>query len=203
MKSGFGQSLAPQDKVRNLLKNTRALQAHNIDDYVYRQRQSWNNNYGNRGRDLKYFSVDDLMKVPENSPNDPEYNRSLVINPNHSVTAMNFLASYGHWSLQIMSQDNRKTADWQLSLKTPVLSSWHPNEIENVIRSHHSEEVFRDYKRLVMSQFREATNSLINQARRDCRGLTAWSITSCDRSSLLVAQMPRVSVSSGVAFLTL
>ena len=116
---------------------------------------------------------------------------------------MNFLASYGHWSLQIMSQDNRKTADWQLSLKTPVLSSWHPNEIENVIRSHHSEEVFRDYKRLVMSQFREATNSLINQARRDCRGLTAWSITSCDRSSLLVAQMPRVSVSSGVAFLTL
>lgn len=203
MKSGFGLSIPPKDKVRNLLKNTRALQSQNIDAYVMHQRKEWNDDYGNRGRNLEYFSVDDLMKVPENRPNDPGFNISIKINPNHSVTAMNFIASYGHWSLHIMSQKGRKTADWQLSLNTPVVRAWHAAEIENVIRSHHSEEVFRDYKRLVMSQFREATNSLVNQARRDCRGLTAWSVTSCDRSSLLVAQMPRVSVSSGVAFLTL
>lgn len=203
MRTGFGLSVSPRDKVRNLLKNTRALQSQNIDGYVSRQRQSWNADYGCRGTNCDYFSVDELMNIPSNKPNDIDFLNSLVINPNHSIQSVLFKASYGHWDLMITSQNYRKTPDWQLSLYTPASWAWHSGEIENIILAHHSEEILSDYKRLVMSQFKEATTSLIHQARRDCRGLTAWSITSSDRSSLLVSQIPRVLVSSGVSFLTL
>ena len=199
-RTGFGASLLPKDRIKNLIKNTPLLKKDSIEESVFNQRRVWDADYGNRGHNFKFFTEEKLFTPNESSVTDTS---TMKINPSHSVKSVDFHAESGFWALMLTThKDGRK--DWQLSVDAGNCLVWHPGEGQNIILAHHSEDVYRQWKRTVMSTFKADTDWLLTQARKTLRGETRWSITSCDRSSALVSQIPRVSVlHPGVGFLHL
>ena len=195
---GFGGSISADQIIKNLRANVSLLQGANIDSTVDELRSVWLKDYPNRK--CSPFSKEDLFNDRKTEVDD--LSGMVINNPNHKGTQVKFSASHGHWSLMCMVQPNG-IKDFQFCVWDGNRHVFHPLEARAHILQHHDEETFQEWKRLVMSQWEEASNWLIQEARKAIRGYRAWSVTCGDSSERLMKNCPRVEVRNHVAFLYL
>ena len=198
--AGFGASLTPQDRVKNLVKNTRILRPENIHEHVVRMRNHWNNDYGRRCSDTP-FDKEDLFRTDEIGTNGA-FNL-VKANKEHSVGRIHYLNHKGPWALILQTHKNGDK-DWSINVWAGNNFVFHPQEGRNIILNQYDEETYREWKRFVMGRFEDDITPLIADARKEMGRWSAWSVTCCDSSSRLMRRVPRVTtIEPGVSFLFL
>jgi hypothetical protein len=198
---GFGASLAPRDIIKNLRANVSELTPANIEETVHNQRAYWDDDYGKRLSNT--CILQECLFNPLEASVTTEFEDFAILNPKLKGMKMHLMAQRGYWSLFIQTMPSGKK-EFSFNVFCGNSHVWHPLEAKNNIVHHLGEDIYHQWKKVVLEDWKVQRGWLISQARKHCPGFRAWSVTANDSSTRLMKSCPRVTViEPGVGFLFL
>ena len=201
MKKGFGTSVkSPKQEIKNLRSSVRALSPTNIHNTVIGYREMWDADYPHR-KHYNGISKESLLSPDSSREVMTDSFKPSITNKKLIGMKMLFMARCGHWSLHVQVMPNGKK-EFSFNVNAGSVHTWHPTEAKNAILQHHDKETYRQWKRVVMSEWKEASAWLPAEASKALPGFKAWSVTS-DASSTRLMKKAGIPVVSEVAFLFL
>jgi hypothetical protein len=194
---GFAtKTKSPKALIKDIC-TTKKLTPQNIGATVVWLQTEWLRDYGNRHPSEPIAKAAFNRGEKKYAEANPKFN---MFNKSHTIEEHIFSGFCGSWALMIMRQADGQI-DWQVCLWCGDRFAFHPKQVENFALPNLGEQGFKDWKKHVMSEFDSSIKWLMDEAKRLCPGIKAWSAVCCDSSKRLCKQMPGVHVYRGVAFL--
>jgi len=98
------------------------------------------------------------------------------------------ILEYGSWRINVYRNERRR-ADFTVCCWMGTDHMYHPDKIEYCIKSTFGEETYRNWKRHVMSHFKDAMKYFLDELQSRYKGRSFYSFTCCDRSHKLLKQL--------------
>lgn len=195
---GFGSApiQAPKVIARDISKSCRHL-GDNTAKTVDTLRAMWDKDYP--FRTCEYFTEEEMYERTNWDCVRIDQEAQLV-NPEHTVQELLFMAKCREWVLKVMRHKDGST-DWDFSVFNGARCCFHPDEARNQILAHHSQEVYDRWRRHVRASFEVAAPQLIAACKEALPTLRAWSVTCCDSSERLMRSLDDVIVMNRIAYL--